>query len=94
VLSCVVDHILQELNILYLTIFRTYKTLLDHPKQKPRKGGVLRPKHPPQSPVTGKFFRSRHLALLPISLISLRLCASGGSDIETTVQRQTIMKKM
>jgi hypothetical protein len=41
VLSPVGDHIMQEFNTLYLTIFRTSK-LLDHPKQKPRRGGGLR----------------------------------------------------
>jgi hypothetical protein len=42
--SSVGDHILQELNNLFLTRFRTYKIapkLLDHPKQKPRRGGGL-----------------------------------------------------
>jgi hypothetical protein len=40
VLSCVGDHILQEFNTLFLTRFRATK-LLDHPKQKPRRGGGL-----------------------------------------------------
>jgi hypothetical protein len=34
-MSPVGDHILQELNTLYLTRFRTYK-MLDYPKHKPR----------------------------------------------------------
>jgi hypothetical protein len=36
------DHILQEFNTLYLTRFKTYKKLLNHPKLKPRRGGGLR----------------------------------------------------
>jgi hypothetical protein len=39
--SCVGDHILQELNKLFLTRFTTYK-IAYHPKQKPRRGGGLR----------------------------------------------------
>jgi hypothetical protein len=35
-------NILQELNTLYLTRFVEPSKLLDHPKQKPRKGGGLR----------------------------------------------------
>ncbi len=42
--SPVGDHILQEFNTLYLTRIRTTK-LLDHPKQKPRRGGGLRQIH-------------------------------------------------
>jgi hypothetical protein len=40
-LSYVGDHILQEINTLFLTRFRITK-LLHHPKQKPRRGGGLR----------------------------------------------------
>jgi hypothetical protein len=36
------DHILQEFNTLYLTRYVEPTKLLDHPKQKPRKGGGLR----------------------------------------------------
>jgi len=39
-LSPVGDHILQELNSLYLTRFRTYK-IARPPKQKPRRGRGL-----------------------------------------------------
>ncbi len=48
--------------------------LLDHPKQKPRRGGPPRTdKHLPQSPFTGKFFRWRHSALVSLYLFSLCL---------------------
>ncbi len=36
------DHMLQEFNTLYLTRFVEPTKLLDHPKQKPRRGGGLR----------------------------------------------------
>jgi hypothetical protein len=39
-LSPVGDHILQQFDTLYLTRFRA--KLLDHPKQKARRGGGLR----------------------------------------------------
>ncbi len=36
------EAILQDFTTLYLARFRTYKILLDHSKQKPRRGGGLR----------------------------------------------------
>jgi hypothetical protein len=59
VLSPVGDHILQEFNTLYLTRFRTYKIAIDHPKQKPRRGGggTQTDKNLAQSPLQVNFFR-------------------------------------
>ncbi len=53
VLSCVGDHIPQEFNTIYLTRFRTYKTVLPLSNKKL----VRQIKHLPQRPFTGKFFR-------------------------------------
>jgi hypothetical protein len=57
VLSPVEDHILQEFNTLYLTIFRTYK-IARPPETKTLEGrGPQTDKHLPQSPFTGQIFR-------------------------------------
>jgi hypothetical protein len=56
VLSPVVDHILQDLDTLYLTRFRTYKIARPH-QTKTRKGeGPPTYKNLPQSPFKGQFF--------------------------------------
>jgi len=70
--SCVGDHILQGFNTLFLTRSEPTK-LLHHPKQKPRRGGGLRPINTCRIvPLQVNFFRERHLTLLSISLIFLR----------------------
>jgi hypothetical protein len=56
VLTPVGDYILQEFNTLYLTRFRA--KLLDHPKQKARRGGGLRQINTCRKvPLQGKFFQ-------------------------------------
>ncbi len=63
VLSRIGDHILQEIKTLYLTGFRTYK-MLDHPKQRPCRGGSLRQMNTCRKDLYRSFFRLRHFALV------------------------------
>ncbi len=76
VLSPVGDHILEDWPASKPT------KLLDHPKQKPRRGGGLRQINTCRKvPLQLNFFRWRHFALLSISLIFLRAMPTTAKNI-------------